>query len=561
MLDEPCRWQLDTTVASVQTYLASGSPLHAQGAGRCAIPISRAAECVGCPRFARRCSALPLSGRVPRDSRRTAVSAGASNLDVTTPTTSLFEAAAQTAWSAANREFLAFARDNVVAQRLDAYAQVVADLPPGYALQPWPFFVGSGARDALAAAATGLDRLVREVPMRFFGCDAQRLARYYRTNNAAVLAAGARVFPREYATEELLELLLEPPHDLEAAPSRGDYVHTAEGLKCVELNVGGLIGGLPAQAFANRFAAAAPIAHYLSQSGRTLRPQRTVHALFDHLLEEAGRLGVWNSGSDFHLVILVPEALRLPTLRTYYEHALRDALALRGSGAAWVTFCEPSQLTQGADGLLVGDRPVHGVLDQHTAGADLRLPFRWYKRGRLILFSSPLAQLLTDKRNLALLSSRADSDDLTSAERDLVATHVPWTRRLEHGLVRFRGRTLRIPGDLAAVRKFLVLKKATSLAGQHVHFGAECAPAEWDHLIQRGLKELDWIVQEHLTPERYVFQSGAEGIAPFDAVLGLFVFGGRFGGVYVRTQPVAGGASIVNRERGAQVAVVFESPD
>lgn len=54
-----------------------------------------------------------------------------------------------------------------------------------------------------------------------------------------------------------------------------------------------------------------------------------------------------------------------------------------------------------------------------------------------------------------------------------------------------------------------------------------------------------------------LFQHGAQGTCLHDLVWGLFAFGDRFGGSFVRMQP-HGGNTIVNSKQGAIGAAAFE---
>jgi hypothetical protein len=140
--------------------------------------------------------------------------------------------------------------------------------------------------------------------------------------------------------------------------------------------------------------------------------------------------------------------------------------------------------------------------------------FWFFKQGRVNLFSGPITALLLDKRNLAMISENAESAEYTEAERALIARHVPWTRRLLPAATVFRGSPLRVPEDVVERRAEFVLKKATSLGGSQVHVGRFCGDGEWRKLVDRGVRENDWVVQEYLETVRYWLQNGESGVAP-----------------------------------------------
>jgi hypothetical protein len=77
-------------------------------------------------------------------------------------------------------------------------------------------------------------------------------------------------------------------------------------------------------------------------------------------------------------------------------------------------------------------------------------------------------------------------------------------------------------------------------------------------VIERALFDGDWIVQEYLETVPYCFQQGPRGAGRHDLVWGLFVFGGHFGGAFLRMQPTGGASGLVNTHHGAEVGVLLE---
>lgn len=465
-------------------------------------------------------------------------------------------------WSELNRQFLEYVRDSPNALRGEAFGSVIAGSPTTYRLQAWPFFIGRTHYQHLDTLAVAVDRLARDVLRRVFSSDPEQIAKFFRSNNEAVKLAGERVFPLTFS-EELITLLLEEPNDLASAPSRGDYVDTREGLKCVEFNVGGLVGGLQAETFSHLHLGHPIVGEFLRKHQCTVSPQDCLGELFRHVIKSTRHRGVWNGG-PFGLAILSADssttATRLHSAEKY-EQILRREVSDAGGDGAHVFVCDTQQLRASQAGLWVNNLRVHAVIDQHEHGSDLRLLFRSYKRGVVELFSSPLFQLLSDKRILALLSERGESNDYTMAERAVIQGHIPWTRCLRNGVTMFRGRKCRIPEDLLTNRELFVLKKATSFGGSHVRFGKLLTAPAWSTALDRGLREWDWVVQECVESEPYWFQKGTFGAEPHDVVWGLYVFGERFGGTFLRLKPKSRGDGIVNYGQGAEVGIVLNHFD
>jgi hypothetical protein len=273
---------------------------------------------------------------------------------------------------------------------------------------------------------------------------------------------------------------------------------------------------------------------------------------------------VWRGG-DLNLAMMVfpdePDELALHSVELY-EREYRRALEESGvAPSGRVLLCGAEHLVEENGGLSVDGHPLHALAEFHDGSGDIKLAFRYFKSGRLNLFSGPVGLLLSDKRILALVSEYADTDEFTEAERELIRRHIPWTRRVQRGSATRGGRRFRIPDELLDRQAELVLKKASSIGGRHVHVGKFRTGDEWRAVVERALHDGDWIVQEYLETVPYCFQQGAEGAGPHDMVWGLFVFGDHFGGAFLRMQPAGGASGLVNTNHGAEVGVLLNLDD
>jgi uncharacterized circularly permuted ATP-grasp superfamily protein len=123
----------------------------------------------------------------------------------------------------------------------------------------------------------------------------------------------------------------------------------------------------------------------------------------------------------------------------------------------------------------------------------------------------------------------------------------------------FEGREVDIEKLLLAERQRLVLKPAGSAHGAGVTVGRVASPDEWRRAAAEALAARGgpWVVQEHAESLPYLFQEGAEGCREHDLVWGVFVFGRKPGGCFLRMLP-KGGPGVVNAARGASEGVVLE---
>lgn len=460
-------------------------------------------------------------------------------------------------WSEVNREFLDFVEQNPTYLDRSSFASIYEERSlRKLSIQPWPLFVGGEQRLEVEGIALGMDRLVKGALERLLANDPAEVVEFYRTNGTM---DGSPSFAFNLS-EELVGILQDEPNGLWGAPSRADYVETREGLKCIEFNAGGFLGGLQTDAIAELYLRSAPTARFLREHDRRARAPGTVRALFRHILEDTARTGIWDGG-DFNVAMVVhpndPDQAALHSAELY-NRELQCVLDETGAAPGGEVFvCALDDFRQEGESITIDGRPVHAVVEQHNGKGDMRPLFRYFKMGFVNLFSGPIGGILGDKRNLALISEHASSDDFTAAERDLIEKHLPWTRRVKPGRTMFRGRPISLPDDLLERREELVLKKASSIGGRFVHVGKFHTGAEWRDFVTRARWEEDWVVQEYLETVPYWFQNGPAGATRHDMVWGLFAFGDHFGGAFLRMQAMGGGG-VVNTYQGAEVGVLLE---
>jgi len=299
------------------------------------------------------------------------------------------------------------------------------------------------------------------------------------------------------------------------------------------------------------------LSQFAAARGIALACRDTLELLFEHILAAAGRV----PGGGLRVAVCVPPdlpAAEAERLEGLLDRRCREVAAVRGVRGS-VLFCAPEELREGSGTVSVGGRPVGAVIEAHE-GPTPAAVYRGFKSGGVQLYNGTVRQILSDKRNLALLSELSGSGLFSDRERALIERHVPWTRRLDRGTTTWRGQTLEIPRLAVAARTELVLKDArfaTSGKGRGVFVGAETAEGTWRDQVARGLGEGGWVIQERVESLPFVFQHGERGCAPHAVVWGLFAFGSTYAGGFLSLAPR--GTGVVNTHRGASSGVIFET--
>jgi len=111
--------------------------------------------------------------------------------------------------------------------------------------------------------------------------------------------------------------------------------------------------------------------------------------------------------------------------------------------------------------------------------------------------------VLTDERNAAMFSFD---------ERELIRTHVPWTRMVADVSTAHYGQQVELLAFIRKNRRNLVLKPSDEYGGSGVTLGWETREGDWDASIEKAIsgdrktgKRGCWIVQERIPIRREIF--------------------------------------------------------
>jgi hypothetical protein len=66
------------------------------------------------------------------------------------------------------------------------------------------------------------------------------------------------------------------------------------------------------------------------------------------------------------------------------------------------------------------------------------------------------------------------------------------------------------------------------------------------------------VVQEYTLSRSYLYQESQHGCVPCHAVFGLFIFGSRYAGGFVRLLPEKGNNGVINAHQGAVESILVD---
>lgn len=418
----------------------------------------------------------------------------------------------------------------------------------GSAVQSWPTLIDSAALRDMQQVSTGLARIIKKIPSIIFASDVEAMSEFYHIDEDFM----RHVVLMENGIDRLIE----------GALGRGDFIKTPEKWWCVEFNLASNLGGVwETSAWEETIISIPVIADYLKSHGLRARVRNTLRMMMHHVIRHAGKTGL-AAGGEVNVAYAFPDEFladddEAQALTSYFADNYRAVLRHAGNGlrGTWHT-CRNSELDVNRNQVFVAGQRVHVMVEISGGIVPLHL-LRCHQQGTLNIHNGPVTHILCNKLNMALLSMFQDSEVFSNEERQLIQTHVPWTRRVAEEESDFNGEAIDVPQFIQRNRERLVLKKSVGSSGNFVVAGPSKSQDEWEQALQLALAEGDWIAQKFIRCPPVLYQHGPSGCCPHNVIWGLFAFGEEYGGAFLRLMPEQNG-KVVNRQRGSTDGVVFE---
>jgi hypothetical protein len=139
-------------------------------------------------------------------------------------------------------------------------------------------------------------------------------------------------------------------------------------------------------------------------------------------------------------------------------------------------------------------------------------------------------KILHKKGSLAVLSDERNADIFSAEERQAIAAHIPWTRRVEERRTLYRGQSIDLIPFILEHRDRLVLKSNDEYGGKGIVLGWEVEPAAWERAVLGAMAE-PTVAQERVSLPSEPYPSLVGGRVVFaDRMLDTdpFVFHGEY---------------------------------
>jgi len=404
-------------------------------------------------------------------------------------------------------------------------------------IQPWPILVNATTREEMSRAAVSVLELVKSIPQRIFADD------------PAKIAAGMGL------DERAVTFMLRGRNAIEHLVGRGDFIWTEQGLKCIEYNVAGNLGGWEGIRMEIFYRKSPIFSQFLAEKSTGAKYYNTLLLSFGHIVANTrARLG---ETDEINIGLAYPNAPRQQgdIHSQFFNGAYAKMLAslpFPVKGRLFLT--DPSHFEEKSGRLYFGDCPVHAMLEFATTSTEAMVTCQ--EQGNLTIFNGPMTALFNNKLTLAILYQNKDSDLFDRRERELIERYIPWSCQVRPGRIQFRGETVDLENLATARRTSLILKTAEGHSAKGVFMGCNTPQDQWEETLKKALAEGNWMMQEFVESLPFYFLAG-EICEPHILNWGLFAFGQKFGGGFARMMPTHHEGP-VTRFKSASEAMVFE---
>jgi hypothetical protein len=410
--------------------------------------------------------------------------------------------------------------------------------------QSWPCFIDKQMRGRLEEAGRDVFRLLKSVPKRVFNNDPDRISRYFH-------------MPVAMAEEQLTGA--DDGH-LKNILGRADLVFTDDGFKCLEYNVSASVGGWSIHFLEPVYKSVPLIRKFMLENHINLCNKGLFRVLFNHIIDAAQ--DKYPSPDELNIAVPMSDygvhseiALR----RLPVDKIFKDVLNQRLPGIPGdLVFGHLDHLKLKDNKLRFEDHDIQVLLDLNIGEVPGEVE-KAFGAGHFLMYDGPIALLLSNKLNFAVLSEHQDSELFLPEEREIIKRNIPWTRKMTPGDTTFRGHAVNLERHILANREDMVIKPAEGLGGESVYVGRYTPAPLWREVVKLAFRNKNWLVQEFVKSRQFLFQTAQHGSYGHDVIWGVFIFGEHYAGTFLR---VLSGQKqhkgVINSHQGAEYSVVLE---
>ena len=326
----------------------------------------------------------------------------------------------------------------------------------------------------------------------------------------ALLRDESLLEPLRLSTGERRLVRVDPGYPAISAISRLDAFLADDGLRFIEYNAETPAGGAYTDVLTDVFRRLPIVQRFLREGGYDVQTFDTRKSLTALLLD---CYRAWGGRETPSIAIVdwagVPTANEFELCRRHFA----------GQGLLTI-IVDPRELEYSGGRLRHGDTVINLIYKrvlwhEMLAREDEVQPLlRAYEDGAACVVNSARCKLFHKKAIFALLTDERYQGDFSAAEREAVARHVPWTRRVQEGHTTFEGASVDLLELIRAQRQRFILKPNDEYGGKGVVVGWEGDDSAWDAALAEALAG-DHVVQERVSVARATFPAMVDGTLGF----------------------------------------------
>jgi len=161
-----------------------------------------------------------------------------------------------------------------------------------------------------------------------------------------------------------------------------------------------------------------------------------------------------------------------------------------------------------------------------------------YRAGAVCMVNGFRSKIIHKKALFAVLTDARFKSLFSSDEQQMIAGHIPWTRKVRAGQSDYYGDQIDLLKFIDERRERLVLKPNDDYGGHGIYIGWNIDEIGWDEAIHNALANGDYLVQERVQTAREMFPA----LTPDDKIqfveqlvdLDPLLFNGKVGSAFTR---------------------------
>jgi len=161
-----------------------------------------------------------------------------------------------------------------------------------------------------------------------------------------------------------------------------------------------------------------------------------------------------------------------------------------------------------------------------------------YRAGAVCMVNGFRSKIIHKKALFAVLTDARFKSLFNSDEQEMIAGHVPWTRKVRAGKSDYYGDQIDLLEFISDRRDRLVLKPNDDYGGHGIYIGWNIDEIGWDEAIHNALANGDYLVQERVQTARETFPAltGEDKIQFVEQLVDLdpLLFNGKVGSAFTR---------------------------